>query len=102
MAQVTLQIGDRAHTVTCADGGEARVEALGHMLAERWPAARRGAGTGGTERELLLIALMLADKLDEALNAPPPTAIADEKTLGALAERLERLADALETDAPSA
>ena len=51
---------------------------------------------------MLLIALMLADKLDEALNAPPPTAIADAKTLGALADRLERLADALEADAPSA
>ena len=102
MAQVTLHIGDRAHTVTCADGGEARVEALGRMLAERWPAARRGAGAGGTERELLLIALMLADTLDETLNAPPPTSVADEKTLGALAARLETLANALEADAPSA
>ena len=102
MAQVTFSIGDRSHTVACADGGEARVQTLGRMLAERWPAARRAAGAAGTERELLLIALMLADRLDEALNAPPPEAIADETTLAALADRLETLADALEADAPSA
>ena len=102
MAQVTFQVGDRAHTVSCAAGGEARVESLGAMLAERWSDARRAAGGAGTERELLLIALMLADKLDEVLNAPPPAAIADDKTLAAVAARLETLADALEADAPSA
>jgi cell division protein ZapA len=102
MAQVTIQVGDRAHTVACADGGEARVETLGAMLSERWPAARRAAGAAGAEREMLLIALMLADKLDETLNAPPPEVIADDKTLAALADRLETLADALEADAPNA
>ena len=102
MAMVTIQVGDRAHTVACADGGEARVEKLGAMLAERWSDARRAAGGAGTEREMLLIALMLADTLDETLNAPPPEAIADDATLAALAARLETLADALEAGAANA
>ena len=102
MAQVTIHVGARAHTVACTDGGEARVEKLGAMLAQRWAAARRAAASGGAEREMLLIALMLADDLDELRNAPPPAAVADEGTLAALAGRLEMLADALEADAPSA
>ena len=102
MAQVMIQIGDRTHVVTCAAGGEARVEKLGAMLAERWPAARRAAGAQGTEREMPLIALMLADSLDETLNAPPRAAIADETTLAALAVRLETLANTLEADATNA
>ena len=41
MAEVTIMVGDRPHTVYCQDGGEARVRMLGQMLDQRWAAALR-------------------------------------------------------------
>ena len=66
MAEVVIQLGGRGYPVACADGQEPRLHALGAMLAERWPIAQRAAGTGPPERAMLLLALMLADALDEA------------------------------------
>ena len=48
---------------------------------------------------LLLVALMLADSLDEALSAPPD---GDAALLAQIAERLESLADTLEAEATNA
>jgi cell division protein ZapA len=98
MGQVMLQIGDRAHQIACADGDEPRLLRLGAMLDERWPSARRAAGAGAGERAMLLIALMLADSLEEAQSAPPPPTDGEAALLG-VAERLEALAEALERDA---
>lgn len=102
MAQVSLTIGDRTHLVACADGDEPRLLRLGAMLDERWPMAKRAAGNGGSERTLLLIALMLADALDEAESAPPSPPSGGEAALIDVAERLEALAAALEQDTPGA
>ncbi|MCI1142973.1 cell division protein ZapA [Sphingomonas sp. WKB10] len=44
MANVSLPIGGRPHTVACRDGEEAHLVELGKMLDERWPAALRAAG----------------------------------------------------------
>jgi cell division protein ZapA len=100
MADVAIRVGDRTHIVACAPGEEARLERLGTMLAERFPEARRAAGNAGHERVLLLIGLLLADALDEALHAPPPsdaTAI-DAAVLERIAGRLETLAKTLEDE----
>lgn len=70
MAEVTIMIGDRPHTVYCQDGGEARVRMLGQMLDQRWPAALRASGGHNGERALLFVALMLADALEEAERRP--------------------------------
>jgi cell division protein ZapA len=97
MAQVTVSVGGRGHLIACRDGEEARVTELAAMLDERYPAATRAAGGAG-ERAMLFVALMLADDLHEAVRpAPSP----DDARLGALAERLEALASALERDAPA-
>ncbi len=101
MAQVQLSIGGRAMAVVCRDGEEARVRLLGRMLDERWPAAERAAG-GTAERAMFFLALMLADDLDEAEHRPPPGAAVSETAVVRIAERLERLADALEQRPPSA
>ena len=99
MAEVVLTIGGRRHTVACRDGEEAQVERLGRMLDERWADADRAAGGMGTERALLFVALMLADDLDEALRNPPT---GDAPTLPpGLADRLERIAKALEESTPT-
>lgn len=101
MAQVSLPIGDRTHLIACADGDEPRLLRLGTMLDERWASARRAAGNN-TERAMLLIALMLADALDEAESAPPPPPTGSDAVLLEVAERLEAIATALEQDASTA
>ncbi len=102
MAEVTLTIGDRRHNVTCRDGEEAQLRRLGDMLDQRWPAANRASGGLNAERTMLLIALMLADNLDIAQNAPPGAGGASEAYLARLAEKLEAVANALENDDVSA
>jgi cell division protein ZapA len=69
MARVTLDIGGTRWTVNTRDGGEAEVNRLGGIVAERWPTALRAAGDGGIPQALLLTALMLADELSEAQAA---------------------------------
>ncbi|HQS70801.1 MAG: hypothetical protein B7Y36_02775 [Novosphingobium sp. 28-62-57] len=114
MSNLTLDIGGRPFTVSCADGEEPHVEMLGRMIDER----ARNVGRGQSEtRTLLFAALMLADELHDAhRNAPAATAepvvestgdapLADDQTVDrviALAERLEKLAIALEQGPVSA
>jgi cell division protein ZapA len=99
MAGVTLTIGGRNHVVACRDGEEMQVERLARMLDERWADAERAAGGLSTERAMLFVALMLADDLDEALRNPPK---GDAPTLPpGFADRLERIAKALEESTPA-
>jgi cell division protein ZapA len=97
MAVVTLRIGDLSHEVGCRDGGEARLLEAASLIDQRWEDARRASGTQGPQRTLLLASLMLADAFIEMRDAPPPELPIDA-ALGALASRLESLADALEED----
>lgn len=99
MARVTLEIGGNSWTVNCRDGEEAQVRELGAMIEARWEQAQRAAGDAGTSRVLLLIALMLADELNDAQVVA--TASASDETLVGVADRLEKLAVALERDAAS-
>jgi cell division protein ZapA len=96
MAEVQLAIGGRNHAVACRDGEEGRVRELGRLLDQRWAAALRAAGGVNTERAMFFVALMLADALDEAQSRPPEGAAMSETALQRVADRLERLADALE------
>lgn len=94
MAEVTLTIGTRRHTVACPDGQEDQVRRLGAMLATKYEVAERASGGLSGERTMLFIALMLADALDEANRRPAVTN--DEILLGLVAEQLESLAERLE------
>jgi cell division protein ZapA len=96
MAQVNLEIGGRVHPVGCRDGEEDRVRLLGTMIEERWPPALRAAGGQPGERAMLLVALMLADALDEAQQRPPAGSAITDAALARIADRLEALATALE------
>ena len=98
MANVTLPIGGRPHTIACRDGEEARLQKLGAMIEERWPAALRAAAGVPGERAMLFVALMLADDLDETRQRPPEGAAVSEPALQRIADRLEALANALERD----
>jgi cell division protein ZapA len=99
MARVTLEIGRNSWTVNCRDGEEAQVRELGSIISARWEQAQRAAGDADTSRVLLLIALMLADELNDA-QVLAASAGRDD-TLESVADRLEKLAAALERDAPS-
>ena len=101
MANVTLPIGGRPHTIACRYGEEARLQKLGAMIEERWPAALRAAAGVPGERAMLFVALMLADDLEEIEQRPPEGAAVSEPALARIADRLEALAEALE-HAPAA
>ena len=94
MADVTLTIGDRRHTVACRDGEEPQLRKLGEMLDKHWSTAARASGGLNGERTMLFVALMLADQLEEAEHRPPQGQGA--ALLEKVAERLERLAATLE------
>lgn len=94
MADVTLTIGNRRHTVACPDGQEDQLRRVGAMLDTRYSAAERASGGLSGERTMLFIALMLADSLDEANRRPAVTN--DEVLLGLIADQLESLARRLE------
>ncbi len=102
MANVTLDLGGRPHTVACRDGEEARLQQLGRMLEDRWSTALRAAGGVPGERAMLFVALMLADALDDIQQRPPEGAVVSEPALARIADRLEALADALEHAPPAA
>ena len=94
MADVTLTIGDRRHTVACPDGQEDQVRRLGTMLDAHWGTAARASGGLNGERTMLFVALMLADALEEADRRPADAK--DDAVLRRVADRLEALAAALE------
>lgn len=108
MAQVSFTIANRSHSVACRDGEEPHLLALVERLQRHAPAAMRASAGTSAERTLLLIALMLADELDERDRTPaaPPPAPAPEAAaqepelpqdlLDEIAERLEAVAAALE------
>lgn len=98
MAGVNLEIGGQIWPMACRDGDEAQMEALGRMLDERWELAQRAAGDAGLPRVMLTIALMLADELTDM----KASAAGNAPALGAVAERLEKLAAALEREGVSA
>ena len=101
MAKVTLEIGGSRWPVNCRDGEEAQVARLGAMLEARWAQAQRAAGDPAPVRIMLLVALMLADDLADAQAREAEAASNDDDMLTTVADRLEKLASALERGAPS-
>ena len=116
MAEVNLEIGGRHYMVSCRDGEEEHLRALGRMVDAKALEAEKSAGGLNEVRQLLFSALLLADALNDAgtgtsAGAPPPTpsspgtggaidpgiALAIER----LAERVEQVADRLEGEAPT-
>jgi cell division protein ZapA len=105
MADVTLTIGDRRHTVACPAGQEDQVRRLGTMLDARWSDASRASGGLDGERTMLFVALMLADSLNDAERRAPLDGNgpgAGSAHLDRVAARLEDLAEALEKSARNA
>lgn len=108
MSDVILTIGGRAYTVACAAGEEGHIAVLGRIIDDKL-STLPGASGKNDSRSLLFAALLLADELfdlrnsasdqPQATTAPQSAAMISPDQLEALAERLEALADVLETDA---
>lgn len=104
MSEVSLHIGGRTYTVSCADGEEAHVTALGKLLDSKVQQAGGGPGSTGAQ-QLLYAGLFLADevhdaqrKLEELEHAQQKdTTTKRQQVPESLAPSLERLADLLET-----
>lgn len=67
MSEVTLTIGGRRYTMSCADGEEAHVEQLGQVIDDKL--AQLGSRLGTSESQNFLFAsLLLADDLHEKVR----------------------------------
>ena len=97
MSDVTLQVGGRNYTVACQDGQEEHIQHLAGLIDAKLTSM--GANLSAHEaKNLLFAALLLADDLEEAKNAPASAAPLDVDTVR-LATQLERIASALENAA---
>ncbi len=95
MSDVTLAVGGRNYTVSCADGQEENVQRLARVVDGKLGSMGNNLSTNEA-KNLLFAALLLADELEEAgqrATAPPAE---PEIDVDGLAGRLERLASALE------
>lgn len=101
MSEVTLQVGGRPYTVSCADGEEDHIHHLAEIINSKL-AGLGGALPPGDTKALLFAALFLADEVDEARRqgAPPPAPLLEDgnsRRLETIADRIEKLADMLES-----
>ena len=109
MAKVAVEVNGMPYTVACQDGEEGRIRELGRVLDHKVKGLVGQVGQVGEAYLLLLAALQIADELadrleeNEALRAEAETgqgykSAVDSagRDMGALAERLERIAAALE------
>lgn len=100
MADVRLSIAGREYIVTCKDGEEPRLNALGNLVDAKAREAGGAAGGLNESRQLLFASLLLADQLYDAqpsaAGSPAPTGLQLEAA-EQMAETIERLADRLES-----
>jgi cell division protein ZapA len=97
MADVRLSIAGREYIVTCKNGEEERLYALGNLVDSKAREAGGSAGGLNESRLLLFASLLLADQVYDA----QPFAAKDATAFGAgndaqMADALERLAERLE------
>ncbi len=98
MADVRLSIAGREYIVTCKNGEEERLNALGNLVDTKAREAGGSAGGLNESRQLLFASLLLADQIYDAQPNTAPAATPQNSDTGddESAEILERLADRLE------
>ncbi|MFP5328648.1 MAG: cell division protein ZapA [Alphaproteobacteria bacterium] len=102
MAEVDLIIGGRAYKVACRDGEEENLRAAARLVDAKSREAAAGLGTLSEARQLLFAGLLLADQIIEQNPEAAPAAGPDPQLVARterLAQRLESLADSLESEA---
>jgi cell division protein ZapA len=114
MAEVDLSIAGRSYRVACREGEEQNLRRAAEMVDAKSREALAGLGALSEARQLLFASLLLADQMIEKQGgmAPPPAPVPPPspaqpdpqvvRRVDALAERLERLALHLESEAANA
>jgi cell division protein ZapA len=101
MADVRLTIASREYIVTCKDGEEQRLQALGSLVDSKAREAGGSAGGLNESRQLLFASLLLADQLYDAqpaeTSASTATGGASDELADQMAETLDRLATRFES-----
>lgn len=94
MAEITLTIGGHRYPLSCGDGEEQALQSLAATLDARIAQQRSLVGTADQSRELLMVALLLADELAEVrLTADTPPAAPDSaEVVDVIDQRSTRLA----------
>lgn len=78
MAEVSVNISGRSYRIGCDSGQEERVKSLAARIDAEAKALSAGGGQITESRLLLMSALMLADKLDEAEAAASQASLFSE------------------------
>ncbi len=107
MSNVTLTIAGRKYQVASAAGEEAHIERLGQIIDDRL-SGHNGFSGQSEVRTLLYAALILADEVHEIQGggvplspaAQEPALDADPAPFEHLADRLEAIAERLESRSP--
>ena len=108
MAQINVEVNGRSYKVGCDDGQEAHVGYLAEYVDKRVAELAQSVGQVGESRLLLLAALLIADEMSDLYErvetlerqvgqaeSAIDSAIGAE--VAAMAERLETVADRLES-----
>ncbi len=93
MGRVHVSVGGRSYALSCSDGEEEHLAALGHHLAAKADELTAAIGTMSEPRLLLMAGLQIADELFAARAGSPGDSDAQ---LAAVLVRVEALATALE------
>ena len=91
MAEVDVSIAGRSYRIACRDGEEDNLRAAASLVDAKSRDALAGLGTLSEARQLLFASLLLADQLVD--DRGEPAKVVDP----AVAERVERLAERLES-----
>lgn len=94
MGKVTVTVGGRGYALSCADGEEDHLAALGGHLAAKADDLTAAIGTMSEPRLLLMAGLQVADELFAA-RAAGGSAPTDDARLADLVARVEALAATL-------
>ena len=107
MAQINVKVNGRSYAVGCDDGQEEHVGYLAEYIDKRMQELVGTVGQVGEARLMLLAALLIADDLSElydrieALERQAEQgghgAVDADAAIGALADRLETVAERLES-----
>jgi len=68
MGQITVSINHQTYSLACRDGEEERLTALAQKVDERARDLAGRLGQVGEARLMLMVALLLADELEEAAS----------------------------------
>lgn len=94
MADVSFTIAGRAYTLVCDPGEETRLSDMARRVDREAQALMSGGGQLSEARLFMMTALMLADKLDDAEQAPKATPVVEAASISAAdADILEQVMD---------